>query len=91
MVDENYLEVLRAELAHVYAENLVLKAQLMSSGNDRSIALENVMYFLDSVNPERVERRVLENEDMSIRTGEAFIEVLKEVAHAELGASSLTG
>jgi hypothetical protein len=83
MIDaETYLSVLRSELAQLYSENLALKAELAQAGE------ADVLAFLSNIDGEWLEDRALKYCGLGKRTGDAFLDVLKEVAGAELRAGS---
>lgn len=83
---ETYVAVLREELAHVYAENLSLKAAMLQPTSDRSQLLD----LLARIDPDQLEDRVL-NMGWEMRTGVAFIEAIREVIRAELGECETEG
>lgn len=85
MIDlQTQVEVLQAELGRVHGENLALKMELASS----DVREAGVIEFLDRINPEWLEDQLCQQIGFGAKTGQICLDVLREVASAQLGAGS---
>lgn len=75
------LQVLREELAYVYAQNYSLNVRLRQLEASSVTPAE----FIESINPEWLEDKLCANIGLGGKTGEVCLEILREVAHAESG------